>query len=270
MSKNYKSTKLALFLMVMVAAASQDCMTMARTPKNMAQSKQSVQSNVQSEQFMINKLKETAARHKGKIIAGVGILGAGALAYLSKGAIGTIAEAKKELINVDAEVIDRAGAKLETSTDDGIQQEEVVDNNKTPPEIGQPINAINDETGYNQTSTTEADLNSTALETSAGDEIQQKAIDYNETLQTTDVNDKTQNNGTGGDETPQIIGSYDEWRPNYILIAAATAGCILVPTFLSQMLMIIINIKTTNVIKLSAIAGCRAGIVEITAGPRRK
>ncbi len=94
MSKNYKSTKLALFLMVMVAA-SQNCKAMARTPKSMAQSKQSVQSNVQSEQSMINKLKETAARHKGKIIAGVGILGAGALAYLLRGAIGTIAEAKK-------------------------------------------------------------------------------------------------------------------------------------------------------------------------------
>ncbi len=177
MSKINKTAKLALFFMVIIAT-SKDCMAMAKTPKSMAQSRQSVQSNVQPKQSMIGKLKETAARHKGKIITGVGIVGAGTIAYLFRGAIGTIAEAKKKLIMVDAEVIDRVGAKLETSADDGIQQE-VVDNNKKSQEIGQPIKGNNDETGHNQTSTTEADLNSTAsIATSTEQTFSSKALTF--------------------------------------------------------------------------------------------
>ncbi len=85
---------------------------------------------------------------------------------------------------VDAEVIDRAtGAddnetSQATNAGDGTQQE-VVDNNKTSLEIGQPINATNDETVHNQTSTTEANLHSTAsIATSTEQTFSSKALTF--------------------------------------------------------------------------------------------
>ncbi len=116
---NNKILKLVLFSMVMTVT-SQNCMAIIKVPENIIQPKQS----------MIGKLTQTAVRHKGKIIATVGILGAGTIAYLFRGSIGNIAEAKKEVIN--KEIIDRAGAKLETSAGDGIQQEAVSYNEALP------------------------------------------------------------------------------------------------------------------------------------------